>query len=59
MAVETCDDVELSLTRKGAIRAGAVDEIPAADKGIDDVLAAQIDPVEAVARLKTLLGVKG
>jgi len=39
--------------------AGVVDEIPAAYKDIDDVLAAQVDLVDVVARLRTLLCVKG
>lgn len=39
--------------------AGVVDEIPAAYKDIDDVIAAQVDLVEVVARLQTLLCVKG
>ena len=125
VAVETHDDVELIVTRKGAIRAGAgdlgvipgsmgtgsyivrglgnpasyesashgagrrmsrnaarrqftaddlatqtagiecrkdsgvVDEIPAAYKDIDSVIADQADLVEVVARLQTLLCVKG
>lgn len=125
LAVETFDDVELIITRKGAIRAGAgelgiipgsmgtgsyivrglgseasycsashgagrrmsrnaarrqftaddlaaqtagiecrkdsgiVDEIPAAYKDIDSVIEAQSDLVEVVARLTTLLCVKG
>ncbi len=125
VAVETHDDVELIVTRKGAIRAGAgdlgvipgsmgtgsyivrglgnpasyesashgagrrmsrnaarrqftaddlatqtagiecrkdsgvVDEIPAAYKDIDSVIADQADLVEVVARLQTLLCIKG
>ena len=39
--------------------AGVVDEIPAAYKNIDEVIAAQVDLVEVVARLQTLLCVKG
>ena len=39
--------------------AGVVDEIPGAYKDIDDVIAAQIDLIEVVARLNTLLCVKG
>ena len=39
--------------------AGVVDEIPGAYKDIDDVIAAQTDLVEVVARLNTLLCVKG
>lgn len=39
--------------------AGVVDEIPAAYKNIDDVIAAQVNLVEVVARLQTLLCVKG
>ncbi len=39
--------------------AGVVDEIPAAYKDIDAVIAAQTDLVEVVARLQTLLCVKG
>lgn len=38
---------------------GVVDEIPAAYKDIDQVIAAQTDLVEVVARLQTLLCVKG
>ena len=125
VAVETHDDVELIVTRKGAIRAGAgdlgvipgsmgtgsyivrglgnaasyqsashgagrrmsrnaarrqftpadlaaqtagiecrkdsgvVDQIPAAYKDIDSVIADQADLVEVVARLQTLLCIKG
>ena len=39
--------------------AGVVDEIPGAYKDIDQVIAAQVDLVEVVARLQTLLCVKG
>lgn len=39
--------------------AGVVDEIPGAYKRIEDVMAAQVDLVEVVARLQTLLCVKG
>ncbi len=39
--------------------AGVVDEIPGAYKDIDEVMAAQTDLVEVVARLHTLLCVKG
>ncbi|WP_298132752.1 RtcB family protein, partial [Micropruina sp.] len=39
--------------------AGVVDEIPGAYKDIDQVIAAQVDLVEVVARLRTLLCVKG
>ena len=39
--------------------AGVVDEIPAAYKNIDEVIAAQVDLVEVVALLQTLLCVKG
>lgn len=39
--------------------AGVVDEIPAAYKDIDSVIEAQADLVEVVARLQTLLCVKG
>ena len=38
---------------------GVVDEIPGAYKDINDVIAAQVDLVEVVARLETLLCVKG
>ena len=38
---------------------GVVDEIPAAYKDLDAVIAAQSDLVEVVARLTTLLCVKG
>lgn len=38
---------------------GVIDEIPAAYKDIDDVIAAQTDLVSVVARLQTLLCVKG
>jgi tRNA-splicing ligase RtcB len=38
---------------------GVLDEIPGAYKDIDDVMAAQADLVEVVARLQTLLCVKG
>ncbi|WP_298454889.1 RtcB family protein [uncultured Cellulomonas sp.] len=38
---------------------GVVDEIPAAYKDLDAVIAAQTDLVEVVARLRTLLCVKG
>ena len=38
---------------------GVVDEIPGAYKDIDQVIAAQVDLVEVVARLQTLLCVKG
>jgi len=36
-----------------------VDEIPAAYKNIDDVMAAQSDLVEVVATLKQILCIKG
>ena len=39
--------------------AGVVDEIPAAYKDLDAVIAAQSDLVEVVTRLTTLLCVKG
>jgi len=39
--------------------AGVVDEIPCAYKDIDDVIAAQTDLVAVVARLTTLLCIKG
>ena len=39
--------------------AGVVDEIPAAYKDLDSVIAAQADLVEVVTRLTTLLCVKG
>ena len=39
--------------------AGVVDEIPGAYKDLDAVIAAQSDLVEVVARLRTLLCVKG
>ena len=39
--------------------AGVVDEIPAAYKDLEDVIAAQTDLVEVVARLRTVLCVKG
>lgn len=39
--------------------AGVLDEIPAAYKDIDSVIAAQTDLVQVVARLQTLLCVKG
>ena len=39
--------------------AGVVDEIPAAYKDLDSVIAAQTDLVEVVARLRTVLCVKG
>ncbi|KGM14107.1 RtcB family protein [Cellulomonas bogoriensis] len=39
--------------------AGVVDEIPAAYKDLDQVIAAQTDLVEVVARLRTLMCVKG
>ncbi len=39
--------------------AGVVDEIPGAYKDINQVIAAQVDLVEVVARLQTLLCVKG
>lgn len=39
--------------------AGVVDEIPAAYKNLDEVIAAQSDLVEVVTRLTTLLCVKG
>nr|WP_307844204.1 RtcB family protein [Sanguibacter suaedae] len=39
--------------------AGVVDEIPGAYKDLDSVIAAQSDLVEVVARLRTLLCVKG
>ena len=39
--------------------AGVVDEIPAAYKDLDSVIAAQADLVEVVARLRTVLCVKG
>ena len=39
--------------------AGVVDEIPGAYKDIDQVIAVQVDLVEVVARLQTLLCVKG
>ena len=39
--------------------AGVVDEIPGAYKDINEVIAAQVDLVEVVARLRTLLCVKG
>lgn len=39
--------------------AGVVDEIPAAYKDIDSVIDAQRDLVDVVARLQTLLCVKG
>lgn len=39
--------------------AGVVDEIPGAYKDIESVMAAQVDLVEVVARLQTLLCVKG
>ena len=39
--------------------AGVVDEIPGAYKDLDSVIAAQADLVEVVARLTTLLCVKG
>lgn len=38
---------------------GVVDEIPGAYKDLDAVIAAQVDLVEVVARLRTLLCVKG
>jgi len=38
---------------------GVVDEIPAAYKDLEDVIAAQTDLVEVVARLRTVLCVKG
>ena len=38
---------------------GVIDEIPAAYKDIDDVIRAQSDLVEVVARLRTLLCIKG
>lgn len=38
---------------------GVLDEIPGAYKNLDDVIAAQADLVEVVARLRTLLCVKG
>lgn len=38
---------------------GVVDEIPAANKDIDSVIADQADLVEVVARLQTLLCIKG
>lgn len=39
--------------------AGVIDEIPAAYKDIDAVIAAQVDLVAVDARLQTLLCVKG
>lgn len=36
-----------------------IDEIPAAYKDIDEVIRAQSDLVEVVARLRTLLCIKG
>ncbi|WP_415107120.1 RtcB family protein [Micropruina sp.] len=39
--------------------AGVVDEIPGAYKDVDQVIAAQLDLVEVMARLQTLLCVKG
>jgi tRNA-splicing ligase RtcB len=39
--------------------AGVLDEIPGAYKDLDSVIAAQSDLVEVVARLETLLCVKG
>lgn len=39
--------------------AGVVDEIPGAYKDINEVMAAQTDLVDVVARLQTLLCVKG
>jgi len=39
--------------------AGVVDEIPAAYKDIDEVITAQVDLIEVVARLQTLLCIKG
>lgn len=39
--------------------AGVVDEIPGAYKDLEDVIAAQTDLVEVVARLRTVLCVKG
>ena len=38
---------------------GVIDEIPAAYKNIDEVIRAQSDLVEVVARLRTLLCIKG
>src|SRR5690606_6766627 len=38
---------------------GVLDEIPGAYKDLDAVIAAQSDRVEVVARLRTVLGVKG
>ena len=38
---------------------GVIDEIPAAYKDIDEVIRAQSDLVEVVARLRTLLCIKG
>lgn len=38
---------------------GVVDEIPAAYKNLDDVIAAQTDLIEVVVRLRTILCVKG
>ncbi|WP_019147909.1 RtcB family protein [Timonella senegalensis] len=38
---------------------GVVDEIPAAYKNLDDVIAAQSDLIEVVVRLRTILCVKG
>jgi tRNA-splicing ligase RtcB len=39
--------------------AGVIDEIPAAYKDLDAVIAAQSDLVEVVAKLRTILCVKG
>ncbi|MBN8883711.1 MAG: RtcB family protein, partial [Salana multivorans] len=39
--------------------AGVIDEIPAAYKDLDAVIAAQHDLVEVVTRLRTILCVKG
>lgn len=39
--------------------AGVVDEIPGAYKDLDSVIAAQVDLVDVVARLRTILCVKG
>jgi tRNA-splicing ligase RtcB len=39
--------------------AGVIDEIPAAYKDIDSVIAAQSDLVEVVAHLKQVICVKG
>lgn len=61
-AKRTFDTADLAVQTAGVEcrkDAGVLDEIPAAYKDIDQVIADQVDLVEVVARLQTLLCVKG